>query len=123
MQPLIPPDLETVVQKAMAKRREDRYTTAQELADDLLLDIRLYSRSFRADHASIILDDLGLTQLHLRDHIAARRKFFDNKERIKKLKGLVAPNDTAADLDRKLLAVVVARIAAPSPVPEFRLGA
>ena len=31
----MPADLETVVLKAMAKRREDRYTTAQELADDL----------------------------------------------------------------------------------------
>ncbi len=94
------------------QRPKDRFllysaTEEPELADDWLLDIRLYSRSFRADHASIILDDLGLTQLHLRDHIAARRKFFDNKERIKRLKGLIAPNDTAADLDRKLLAVVV----------------
>ncbi len=34
-QPEIPADLETVVLKAMAKRREDRYTTAQQLADDL----------------------------------------------------------------------------------------
>jgi uncharacterized protein (TIGR02687 family) len=94
------------------QRPNDRFllysaTEEPELAEDWLLDIRLYSRSFRADRASIILDDLGLTQLHLRDHIAARRKFFDNKERIKKLKGLVAPNDTAADLDRKMLAVVV----------------
>jgi serine/threonine protein kinase len=32
---LIPVDLETVVLKAMAKRAEDRYATAQELADDL----------------------------------------------------------------------------------------
>ena len=34
-QPKIPADLETVVLKAMAKRREERYTTAQEFADDL----------------------------------------------------------------------------------------
>ena len=94
------------------QRPNDRFllysaTEEPELADDWLLDIRLYSRSFRADRASIILDELGLAQQHLREHIAARRKFFDNKERIKKLKGLVAPNDTAADLDRKMLAVVV----------------
>jgi tetratricopeptide (TPR) repeat protein/tRNA A-37 threonylcarbamoyl transferase component Bud32 len=31
----IPPDLETVVLKAMARERDDRYATAQELADDL----------------------------------------------------------------------------------------
>ena len=35
LQPRIPTDLQTVVHKAMARRREDRYTTAQEFADDL----------------------------------------------------------------------------------------
>ena len=35
LQPKTPADLETVVSKAMAKQREERYTTAQELADDL----------------------------------------------------------------------------------------
>ncbi|MGA2030743.1 MAG: serine/threonine-protein kinase [Thermoguttaceae bacterium] len=34
-QPKIPADLETVVLKAMSKRREERYTTAREFADDL----------------------------------------------------------------------------------------
>jgi len=33
--PELPADLETVVLKALAKRREDRYATAQQLADDL----------------------------------------------------------------------------------------
>jgi hypothetical protein len=75
--------------------------------EDWLLDIRSYSRSFRADRASIILDELGLESLHLREHLAARRTFFDNKERLQKLKNLVASNDTADDLDRKMLAVVV----------------
>src|SRR5713101_4474906 len=47
--------------------------------NDWLLDIRLYSRSFRADRASIILDELGLGEKqHLRQHLADRRKFFDN---------------------------------------------
>ena len=75
--------------------------------DDWLLDIRLYSRSFRADRASIILDELGLDNHHLRDHLSQRRAFFDNKERLQKLKTLVASTDTADDLDRKMLAVVV----------------
>jgi uncharacterized protein (TIGR02687 family) len=73
--------------------------------DDWLLDIRLYSRSFRADRASIILDELGLTNQHLRQHLADRRKFFDSKERLQKLKPLVAADDTAADLDRKMITV------------------
>ena len=74
---------------------------------DWLLDIRLYSRSFRADRASIILDQLGLANQHLREHLAARRKFFDSKQRHLKLKSLVLPNDTEADLDRKMISVVV----------------
>jgi uncharacterized protein (TIGR02687 family) len=75
--------------------------------EDWLLDIRSYSRSFRADRASIVLDELGLESQHLREYLAARRTFFDSKERLQKLKNLVAANDTAADLDRKMLAVVV----------------
>jgi len=52
--------------------------------EDWLLDIRLYSHTFRADRASIILDDLGLITQALRIHIEERKKFFDNKERFKK---------------------------------------
>src|SRR5450755_3136046 len=50
--------------------------------DDWLLDIRLYSRSFRADKASILLQELGLVNLTLRTHVADRRKFFDSRERL-----------------------------------------
>lgn len=74
---------------------------------DWLLDIRLYSRSFRADRASLVLDELGLGRQHLRQHIAARRKFFDNKDRIRKLKALVQSDDSEDDLDRKMMAVVL----------------
>jgi uncharacterized protein (TIGR02687 family) len=85
------------------------YSPAEEpdYEKDWLLDIRLYSRSFRADRASIILTELGLANQSLREHLAARRKFCDNKERLQKLKGLVAAGDTDADLDRKMIAVVV----------------
>lgn len=75
--------------------------------NDWLLDIRLYSRPFRADRASILLNELGLKNLHLRQHLADRRKFFDNKERLQKLKSLVEPNDIASDLDRKMIATLV----------------
>ncbi|HIJ41732.1 MAG TPA: hypothetical protein HPP90_11755 [Deltaproteobacteria bacterium] len=74
---------------------------------DWLLDIRLYSRSFRAGRASILLDELGLANQHLRDHIAARRKFFDSKQRLQKLKEIVESNDTDVDMDRKMIAVVL----------------
>jgi uncharacterized protein (TIGR02687 family) len=82
-------------------------TEEPDYEDDWLLDIRLYSRSFRADRASIILDQLGLTSQHLRDHLAARRKFFDSKQRLEKLQSLAASNDTDVDLDRKMIAVTV----------------
>ncbi len=74
--------------------------------NDWLLDIRLYSRSFRADRASILLDQLGLHDHGLRQHLADRRKFFDSKERHQKIKTLVVADDAAADLDRKMIAVV-----------------
>jgi len=82
-------------------------TEEQDFEDDWLLDIRLYSRSFRADRASIILDQLGLANQYLREHLTARRKFFDGKQRIQKLQTLVAPNDTDVDLDRKMIAVII----------------
>src|SRR3984957_6017480 len=81
-------------------------TEEPDYEDDWLLDIRLYSRSFRADKASLLLQELGLVNLHLRTYIADRRKFFDAKERLQKIKNLVAPDDAAADLDRKMIAVV-----------------
>ena len=84
------------------------YSPAEEpdYEDDWLLDMRLYGRSFRADRASIILQELGLSRQHLRQHLAKRRKFFDNKERRHKLASLVSPEDLELDLDRKMLAVV-----------------
>lgn len=81
-------------------------TEEPDFEDDWLLDIRLYSRSFRADRASILLQELGLVNQHLRSHLALRRKFFDAKDRLQKLKAIVAPNDTAPDLDRKMIAIV-----------------
>lgn len=81
-------------------------TEEPDYGNDWLLDIRLYSRSFRADKASILLQDLGLVNLHLRTHVSDRRKFFDAKDRLQKIKNLVAPDDAAADLDRKMIAVV-----------------
>ena len=63
-----------------------RPTEEPDYENDWLLDIRLYSRSFRADRASILLQELGLANQHLRQHLADRRKFFDAKERLQKIK-------------------------------------
>jgi len=80
-------------------------TEEPDFEDDWLLDLRLYSRSFRADRASILLQQLGLVNQHLRSHLALRRKFFDSKDRLQKLAALVAPDDAAPDLDRKMIAI------------------
>jgi uncharacterized protein (TIGR02687 family) len=82
-------------------------TEEPEPEDDWLYDIRLYSPSFRADRASLLLQELGLLTASLREHLLKYRKFFDARERLQKIKTLVAPNDTAVDLERKLLAVVL----------------
>ncbi len=74
---------------------------------DWLLDLRLYAGQFRADRASMLLGDLGLAQQSLRPHLAARAKFFASRERLERLKRLASASDTALDLDRKILAVLV----------------
>jgi len=96
------------IEQCEAPKKYLVYSPAEEpdYEDDWLLDIRLYSRSFRADKASILLDELGLQNPQLRQHIADRRKFFDRKERVARLKNLVTPGDNAADLDREMLSVV-----------------
>jgi len=73
---------------------------------DWLLDIRLYSKTFRADLASAHLDELGLTNAALHAHLALRRPFLKNKQRLAKLRERVQPGDQEADLDLKMLAVL-----------------
>lgn len=77
-----------------------------EPAKDWLLDVRLRSKSFRADSTSILLEDLGLMTQSLRQHLKDRAKFLRAKDRLDRLKRLVMPTDTAVDLDAKMLAVL-----------------
>ena len=77
-----------------------------EPAKDWLLDVRMRSKSFRADSTSILLEDLGLTTQGLRQHLKERAKFLRAKDRVDRLKRLVLPGDNAQDLDRKMLAVL-----------------
>ena len=81
-------------------------TEEPEYEDDVLLDVRLYSRNFRADRSSILLDQLGLAHQQLRAHLSLRRKFFDSKDRLARLKQLVTPTDMEQELDLKMLAVL-----------------
>jgi uncharacterized protein (TIGR02687 family) len=83
-------------------------------AQDWLLDMRLYSGSFSADRASMLLADLGLTQQSLRQHLAERAKFLASRDRLERLKRLVSPADIELDIDRKIIAVL-----ARADQPEF----
>lgn len=75
--------------------------------DDWLLDVRLYSKIFTADAASLLLNDLGLQTQTLRAHLGERKAFFASKDRLAKFKSLVHSEDAAKDLDKKMLAVAV----------------
>lgn len=74
---------------------------------DWLLDVRLYSEQFFADHSSMLLNELGIPKMALRTHIRKRQGFFANKQRIAGLKKWVTENEDELSLDRKMMAVVV----------------
>jgi uncharacterized protein (TIGR02687 family) len=77
-----------------------------ELTLDWLLDVRLRSKVFKADSASILLDDLGLTAHSLRDYLKTRAKFCRSKDRVERLKRFIVPSDNPETLDLKMLAVL-----------------
>jgi len=77
-----------------------------EPSKDWLLDIRLRSKVFRADSASILLEEFGLTTLSLRIHFKERARFLNAKDRVDRLKRLVLSGDSSADIDRKMIAVL-----------------
>jgi TIGR02687 family protein len=73
---------------------------------DWMLDIRLYSEQFFADHSSMILNELGIQRMSLRPHISQRSAFFASKQRISALKRLVEEQEDEHSLDRKMMAVI-----------------
>jgi uncharacterized protein (TIGR02687 family) len=72
---------------------------------DWLYDIRRYSRTFSADSASILLDELGLESQKLRAVIFDRKQFFNSRDRLQKLKKWVQSDDNEKELCRKMIAV------------------
>ncbi|MFP4533976.1 MAG: BREX-1 system phosphatase PglZ type A [Desulfobacterales bacterium] len=75
--------------------------------NDWLIDIRLYSRTFHADRASIILSDLGLKSQALRPFIKKHLAFFRSADRLERLRKWIAPDDAEDDIAKKMLAVLV----------------
>ncbi len=84
------------------------YSPAHEPApeDDWLLDTRLYSYTFHADKASVILKELNLDNQSIRPYLKARSAFFNCKDRFRRLKKWVKPDDREDDIDLKMLCVL-----------------
>ena len=79
-------------------------------AKDWLLDMRRYSVTFYADAASILLNDLGLANMSLRDYIASRHSFFASKERTTAFKRRLDSRsgmEDALSLDLKMMSVLL----------------
>lgn len=98
--------------KVELERPDDRfllYAVGQkpEPEKDWLLDIRLYAEAFYADRSSMILKELGLRQQSLRDHVAARGKFFASKDRIARIGRLIEPGDDETAIDCKIMAAIL----------------
>ncbi len=74
--------------------------------DDWLLDIKLYSHTFHADQASILLKELNLEHQSLRPYLKERKAFFRSQERLNRLKNWIQADDREDDLDIKMLAVI-----------------
>lgn len=91
--------------------REGRYLLyapfhEPEPEQDWLLDIRLYSRTFHADKASIILSEMGLKHQARRAFIKDHLSFFQSLDRFERLKKWITPNDGDTDIAIKMLAVL-----------------
>lgn len=52
------------------------------------------------------MQELGLHSQQMRKHLEGRRKFFDAKDRVQKLKALAAPADNEIELDLKMMAII-----------------
>ncbi len=74
---------------------------------DWMLDVRLYSEQFFADHSSMLLNELGIGTMSLRAHIRQRQSFFASKQRLAGLKKWITENEDEQSLDRKMIAVAV----------------
>lgn len=75
--------------------------------DDWLFDVCAYSRTFTADSASLLFQELGLTHSDVRPHLQTRRVFLRQQDRLTRLKRWTTPDDVAATLDKKMLAVTL----------------
>ncbi|NOQ36823.1 MAG: BREX-1 system phosphatase PglZ type A [Methylococcaceae bacterium] len=77
-----------------------------EAEKDWLLDIRLYSEQFFADASSMLLNELGIPKMALREFIRSKQAFFANKQRFTALKNLVIEDENEQSLSLKMINVI-----------------
>ena len=81
--------------------------TYTDIKDNWLLDIELYSESFRADLMSMTMDELNVDQnANMRRLMKQYKKFFENKERVAKLKAFDSSYASAGQLHIDIMAVL-----------------
>jgi uncharacterized protein (TIGR02687 family) len=74
-------------------------------ADNWLLDLLLQGHEFRADRASLVLEDVGLPHEYrhvVEDHAA----FFNSGKRVQAVREMLAKDDEARDVRLKMMAVL-----------------
>ena len=74
-------------------------------ADNWLLDLLLQGHEFRADRASLAVQEVGLPY-EFRALAEEHVEFFKDAKRVQSLKDIVSVNDEAADLRLKMMAVL-----------------
>lgn len=78
-----------------------------DIRDNWLLDIELFSEEFRADVLSLRMEELGIASTTtLRKTVRLYDKFFENKERVTKLKALGTEYSNPGQLHVDILAVL-----------------
>lgn len=75
--------------------------------DNWLLDLELANGVFTADRASLIMQELGLTETDHGDVIKSHLRFFDSAKRTQDLKARVAKSDDARTLQAKMVAILI----------------
>lgn len=86
-----------------------------DIRDNWLLDLELYSEEFRADLLSIRMQELGMPATpQLRKAMKSYSKFFENKERVAKLKALGGDYTTPGQLHMDILRVLTGADASTS---------
>lgn len=73
--------------------------------DNWLLDMELAYYVFETDQSAMYLQELGLG-LHLKELVEEHLEFFKKKDRVAKLKELIARDDTHHELRNKMLSIV-----------------